>query len=186
MAWTTLREHGLTGLLGGIATQLIATEAMHHQLGWDRNAPSLYRVFSRNTPERCWVEQLPLDRHPARLCAELDQLRDTEPDITQHRAWPPVAHILVLEGWSREYRADSVDQAERLRAARDHADLPGSVEVREAVAVTEDRQLQLHRQRGCRPLFSCRSLAEEPGVHLAGDLLARLRVLHCSTIAVPS
>lgn len=162
--------HSYTGPLGEVADLLVATEARHHDKGWDGD-PVLYRVG--RSMQGFTVSPLVLGQLIGRPAdEELDMLaiaaqlpesaaidRKTFPD-------PPVAHLLVMETWMRVFASTRDRQAEMRR----YADIPGSVECRLAIAAMGTHTLWLVRLRDKPPGFLPESAASEPMV----DCLVRL------------
>lgn len=133
-------------------TQLLcAIESRHHLRGWDSSPRTLYAVM----------------RDPWTY----DEISIQRQDLMTITA-PPLAHILITEGWWREFASQADHDAEK----RLYADIPGSLECRFAVAVTSQETIRICRIRERQPELV------DPDSPLGSGMVASLRAIHQATL----
>lgn len=164
---------------------LIELEAAHDSIGWDNLPPTVY-IVARDRDELV-VCPVPLDHgHPRPLLVALAvgaSKPENWPDLQHLYPAPPLAHILIMETWSRWAPMDNGEEA-AFRAGRALADIPGSIEGRYGIAMLGDCDIHLARDRGEAP----RILSNDyTGPTTASDrfdgvMYRALRQLHTATV----
>lgn len=129
-------------------TRLLETlEAEHHAAGWDNTPATLYRCGPDPTGEWC-VGSVELDDNP-RLQLEAWAVVAADPGrvavIETGFDRPPVAHLLISEGWARQSDENDFSDTRRF------ADRLGSVEIRCGMAIAGERVAGVYRTRGQKP-----------------------------------
>lgn len=174
------------GWLKQLAVQL---EASHHEAGWDEVPPMLYRVHQIDAladdldalatakfaeiihgGKALVLHPMPLGDPAAELPAmafgfrmilevELDdaatERAELIPMVKETFSKPLMALAFVTEAW---LRTSEMDNSEEM--TKPFADIPGSVEVRQAIIVNNDGFLMLTRERGKEPTVSYCSRTE--------------------------
>lgn len=164
----THTTHSLTGVLGEVADLLIEEERRWQENGWDNNQPAWYRIERLPGGElgtlKCGLggmthpdAQPRDDLYRLARVAEMphwaDSMKLMLPD-------PPVGHMLLMEAWV------NYDELTEEQRGCSLADIPGSLEARNGLALVGKRTLMLHRERGQEPLVF---VDGQDGFHLKGD-----------------
>lgn len=132
-------------------------EAAQHANGWDQPA-RLYRIH-RGANGALASDEVYLDllnEDPVvsvQLIAALYEEADKMPQGLMSAllgAEPTIAYASINEAWAHEYGS----REERDRETKPLADVPGSYEVRIAVALLEDTLLSYVRKRGQKPAWA--------------------------------
>lgn len=172
-------EHGQTGIMGDIATLVIAMEELHHRKGWDETPPHLYQICHDVDGAGYAVYSAPLGLHDCSPAVELMALslamRDApfgQEIMGINGKHPPVAHGVVMEAWSRVESEE--EYAANANSPLGIADLPGSVELRCAYAVAGKYMLMVNRQRGHAPMFTRFDLDDPKSTLWGGVMLTGL------------
>lgn len=166
-------DHGQTGYMGKLIEVAVLLERFHHEHGWDGLPAVVYEVGRLNdgslVPEPFL---LGLREHPRVELAAIAQLAETVPLPPRQDDWPwPLSHVLVMEAWAHDIPPDQ-------REGRKLADIPGAVELRQAVAVAGARAFQVTRIRGHEPRVM---LENDHVMFLTGGMAESLKRLHRAT-----
>lgn len=166
-------EHDLTGTAADVADCMIEAEANVHAEGWDNTPLTLY-IMMKAEPEQFHVATVELGGGRERIEWFADMLDTAEaaPGLSELLAHPPIASFVVAEVWKHGYLT------EQERAGRDLADIPGSVEARFALGVTDQTHVVVERQRGSVP--TCVDTTGDGNADFAGPMMDALIRLYRS------
>ncbi|MPZ66229.1 MAG: hypothetical protein GEU83_12170 [Pseudonocardiaceae bacterium] len=162
-------------------------EDVHHRAGWDNTGAVLYPVCRDGqvvdgviaySTQQVHLDQLPgsTPRESLHLLATLLSQPGHQPSLARCYSSAPVAHILIHEAWmySSAIEVDDVTGLEEEIAGRRLADVPGSVEIRLAVAVLGRHRLVVRRVRGEEPMLLHADKNSPVGIEFAGLLMEAL------------
>lgn len=190
-----MSDHGIDDEeLRFFAEMVIELEGFHHEQGWDSLPPLLYLITNPDIGDESvrffGASPMPLFDAPndlfeisvtMKMLAEVEQgIEHLTPEqrmaMVERYSEPPMAHVLVLETWMRY--AETREELDAMMAdERALADMPGTIEARQALLVHNGDCIVLVRERGKEPRLNYTKASQENGNKIGGEIIEPLLML---------
>lgn len=161
---TPIQDHTFTGTTGRMVDTLIELEEIHHRFGWDGLPPILYNICEGeiddilSSPSELGIHGISAAEELFIISQGMKNIKTFSDEAMDrfHAAYsgPILCHCVIMESWMNSTLGDSGEDFEKFRAGRSLADIPGSLESRDVIAIVEeDTKIWISRVRGTDPVL---------------------------------